>query len=42
MGLVKISKKLFSSSAINWLFLIAYLQYGTMMFDKILLDAFAK
>ncbi|MFP5491775.1 MAG: hypothetical protein ACLGG0_09745 [Bacteriovoracia bacterium] len=42
MGLVKISKKLFSSSAINWLFLVAYLQYGTMMFDKILLDAFAK
>lgn len=42
MGLVKISKKVFSSNAINWLFLIAYLQYGTMMFDKILLDAFAK
>lgn len=42
MGLFKISQRIFKASAINWLFLIAYLQYGTMMFDKILQDAFAK
>jgi hypothetical protein len=41
LGLIKISKKLLSSKTIHWLFLLAYLQYGTMMIDKILIDAFS-
>ncbi len=41
-GLVGIVKTIRKARLLSWLFLIVYMQYGVMVFDKIIADAFKR
>ena len=40
LALIRIVSSIKRGQLLPWLFLVAYLQYGVMMFDKILIEAF--